>query len=459
VKSFQAQTFYELLEVSVGAGESDIRFAFERLARLYAEDQVALYGLIDEGRARALRGRLQEAADTLLDADRRAIYDAGLGLPPRDVPRRAAPPSAFEPRASAPVGWAGSYAFVSPNVVVSAPVATSLSYTIAAPVAAAPRASAPVVPRQAAAEGAAMVPPTIEVPVPPSRVSPPGAETTAQAAAEQVPASAPQMTEVPVAASPVDTPPQAVAEAAASSPQTTEGPFLASPMSPAVVEMASEVPTAAARVDAVSAPNLAVTPTPTATPVELSAVRSAPVVAEPPAPVLPSAAVTERLPEPAAPVPSVTPESEPLAPVESVRSPELVSAPSADPEEARPATAGDEERGPSAIVPTRPYAPREYRPPERAKPYEVPAGVEFNGDLLRQVRMARGLSLLQVAERTRIGVRHLENLENDRYEQLPVAVYLRGMLMSLARELGLDGIRVSRSYLTFVEAHVSKSKG
>jgi cytoskeletal protein RodZ len=89
----------------------------------------------------------------------------------------------------------------------------------------------------------------------------------------------------------------------------------------------------------------------------------------------------------------------------------------------------------------------------------VPAGVEFNGDLLRQVRMARGLSLLQVAERTRIGVRHLENLENDRYEQLPVAVYLRGMLMSLARELGLDGIRVSKSYLTFVEAHLSKSKG
>lgn len=129
-----------------------------------------------------------------------------------------------------------------------------------------------------------------------------------------------------------------------------------------------------------------------------------------------------------------------------------------EPEEVR-APPGDDESMASAIVPTRPYAPREYRPPERSKPYEVPAGVEFNGDLLRQVRMARGLSLLQVAERTRIGVRHLENLENDRYEQLPVAVYLRGMLMSLARELGLDGIRVSKSYLTFVEAHLSKSKG
>jgi hypothetical protein len=113
----------------------------------------------------------------------------------------------------------------------------------------------------------------------------------------------------------------------------------------------------------------------------------------------------------------------------------------------------------SAIVPTRPFTPREYRPPERPRPYEVPAGVEFNGDLLRQVRMARGLSLLQLSERTRIGVRHLENLESDRYDALPALVYLRGMLMNVARELGLDGLRVSKSYLTFVEAHQAKAKG
>lgn len=112
-----------------------------------------------------------------------------------------------------------------------------------------------------------------------------------------------------------------------------------------------------------------------------------------------------------------------------------------------------------ALVPARPFAPREYKPPERPRPYEVPPGVEFNGDLLRQVRMARGLSLLQLSERTRIGVRHLENLEADRYEQLPAVVYLRGMLMSLARELGLDGLRVSKSYLTFVEANLAKAKG
>jgi hypothetical protein len=113
----------------------------------------------------------------------------------------------------------------------------------------------------------------------------------------------------------------------------------------------------------------------------------------------------------------------------------------------------------ASLVPTRAFTPREYRVPERPRPYEVPAGLEFNGDLLRQVRLARGLSLLQLSERTRIGVRHLENIESDRYDALPVLVYLRGMLMNMARELGLDGLRVSKSYLTFVEAHHDKVKG
>jgi hypothetical protein len=108
-----------------------------------------------------------------------------------------------------------------------------------------------------------------------------------------------------------------------------------------------------------------------------------------------------------------------------------------------------------ALVPARATPGRGFRA-EKVKPYEVPDGVEFNGDLLRQVRMARGLSMAQLAERTRIGARHLENVESDKYDALPATVYLRGILMNLARELGLDGLRVSKSYLAFVDAHRSK---
>ena len=107
----------------------------------------------------------------------------------------------------------------------------------------------------------------------------------------------------------------------------------------------------------------------------------------------------------------------------------------------------------SAITITR---AKEYKAEPRPRPYEIPQGVVINGDLLRQVRMARGITLAQLSDRMRVSVRHLENVEGDRYGQLPAGVYLRGILMNLARELGLDGLRVSRSYLTFVDANRSK---
>ena len=93
--------------------------------------------------------------------------------------------------------------------------------------------------------------------------------------------------------------------------------------------------------------------------------------------------------------------------------------------------------------PEAPAAPAEDRP----RMPELPPDVEFNGELLRQVREARGLTLQQLAERTRIGRSHLERVEADRYSDLPPSVYLRGILMNLARELKLDAVRVSKSYL------------
>lgn len=96
--------------------------------------------------------------------------------------------------------------------------------------------------------------------------------------------------------------------------------------------------------------------------------------------------------------------------------------------------------------------------PIRAKPKEFSPDAEFNGELLREVRESLGLTLQQVGERTRISVRHLENVEADRYDGLPAAVYLRGIVMNLARELKLDPIRVARSYLSLVAAAKGKHK-
>ncbi|HYG68061.1 MAG TPA: helix-turn-helix transcriptional regulator, partial [Anaeromyxobacteraceae bacterium] len=77
----------------------------------------------------------------------------------------------------------------------------------------------------------------------------------------------------------------------------------------------------------------------------------------------------------------------------------------------------------------------------------VPEGAAWTGDVLRQIREARGISLQTLAERTRVTRHHIENIEADRFDRLPAPVYLRGILMSVARELRLDGQKVARSYL------------
>ncbi len=86
----------------------------------------------------------------------------------------------------------------------------------------------------------------------------------------------------------------------------------------------------------------------------------------------------------------------------------------------------------------------------RNQPVDVAPDAIFNGDLLRRVRQGRGLAVHEVAERTRIPLKHLENIEAGRYNQLPATVYLRGILTSLSKELGLDPARVTKDYIELV---------
>jgi cytoskeletal protein RodZ len=63
------------------------------------------------------------------------------------------------------------------------------------------------------------------------------------------------------------------------------------------------------------------------------------------------------------------------------------------------------------------------------------------------MREARGLTVQQIADRTKITRHHIENIEADRFASLPAQVYLRGILLTIARELRLDGQKVARSYI------------
>ncbi len=60
------------------------------------------------------------------------------------------------------------------------------------------------------------------------------------------------------------------------------------------------------------------------------------------------------------------------------------------------------------------------------------------GQLLSSERQQKHLSLSEVAKKTRIRLQYLEALENNQFDQLPAAVFVKGYLKSYADLLGFD---------------------
>jgi len=68
---------------------------------------------------------------------------------------------------------------------------------------------------------------------------------------------------------------------------------------------------------------------------------------------------------------------------------------------------------------------------------EVPLSIEA-GTLLRNKRESLGISQKQVADRLRLRVSVIEDIENNQFESQQVAIFTRGYLRSYAKFVGLD---------------------
>jgi cytoskeleton protein RodZ len=71
---------------------------------------------------------------------------------------------------------------------------------------------------------------------------------------------------------------------------------------------------------------------------------------------------------------------------------------------------------------------------------------ETLGAILRRAREARGLSLREVSDQTRITRRHLEAIEADDYKQLPGGIFNRSFIKAFARAVGYDEDEAVRAY-------------
>lgn len=73
------------------------------------------------------------------------------------------------------------------------------------------------------------------------------------------------------------------------------------------------------------------------------------------------------------------------------------------------------------------------------------------GPWLRRQREIRQIQLQEIADRTKISVRYLKAMEQDRFELLPGAVFTRGFLREYARYVGLNPDEVVNFYLSTQE--------
>ena len=76
----------------------------------------------------------------------------------------------------------------------------------------------------------------------------------------------------------------------------------------------------------------------------------------------------------------------------------------------------------------------------------------YDGPTLRKIREARGLTLKEISDNTKISMTNLRLIESSDCATLPATVYLRGFLLEYARSLHLDPRPVMEGYLEIVRA-------
>ncbi len=82
---------------------------------------------------------------------------------------------------------------------------------------------------------------------------------------------------------------------------------------------------------------------------------------------------------------------------------------------------------------------------EVASPF-TPAEARITGAHLRNVRMAKGASLEEIASITKVKRSFLEALEMDDFAAFPAPVFMKGFLKSYAKALGLNPDEISAKY-------------
>jgi cytoskeleton protein RodZ len=69
------------------------------------------------------------------------------------------------------------------------------------------------------------------------------------------------------------------------------------------------------------------------------------------------------------------------------------------------------------------------------------------GEELRLAREARGITLRQISDQTRISIRYLEAIESNDYKRLPGGIFNRSFIKAYAKQIGFDEEEAMEGYL------------
>lgn len=83
---------------------------------------------------------------------------------------------------------------------------------------------------------------------------------------------------------------------------------------------------------------------------------------------------------------------------------------------------------------------------------EIATQTEFDGLFIQKVRLYKQVSLEKLSVSSRIGKTYLIALESNDFKNLPATVFLRGFLVQVAKQLGLDEGKVVTSYMGLAKA-------
>jgi cytoskeleton protein RodZ len=79
------------------------------------------------------------------------------------------------------------------------------------------------------------------------------------------------------------------------------------------------------------------------------------------------------------------------------------------------------------------------------------------GETLKRERELRKITLREVSEATKIGLRHLEALEGNRFDLLPGGLFNKGFIRAYSKFIGLDGEAMVTAYLFDLKSQESPS--